>query len=71
VKPTFGETTVLGAAFAAGLAVKLWPNAQSLPTLEAIEYLPTISEKERDGRLKSWKKAVDRSLNWVEPKSNY
>ncbi len=66
VKPSNTETTVLGAAFAAGIGVGLWPNEDALPTLEASVFMPSISEDLREKRMRSWKKAIERSLNWVE-----
>jgi glycerol kinase len=65
MKPQNSETTVLGAAYAAGIATGVWTE-QSLPTLGNTQYLPKIDDEARENRLKSWKKAVDRSLNWVE-----
>jgi glycerol kinase len=58
VRPTITETTALGAAYAAGLAVQNWSEAR--------RWTPTMSSNERDERYRSWKKAVERSLGWVE-----
>lgn len=58
------ETTVLGAAYAAGLAVGVW-SEENLPKLGSTEYLPKTTDSDRESRLQSWKKAVQRSLNWV------
>ncbi len=65
MKSQNSETTVLGAAYAAGIATGVW-TVTSLPKMESNSYLPKIGEEERNSRMKSWKKAVDRSLNWVE-----
>ena len=66
-KPTNAETTVLGAAFAAGIATGIW-SEKTLPYLHSTEYTPKIGDEEREARLKLWKKAVEKSLNWVESK---
>ena len=65
MKPQNSETTVLGAAYAAGIATGVWSET-NLPRLGSTQYLPKIDEGERETRLKSWKKAIDRSLNWIE-----
>lgn len=63
VRPKSIETTSFGAAYAAGLAVGVW---KEIPEQEgAVEYQPTIPENERATRLASWKKAVQRTLDWV------
>jgi len=63
VQPKSIETTSFGAAYAAGLAVGVW---KEIPDQEgAVEYTPTISEEERTQRLTCWKKAVERTLDWV------
>jgi len=65
VRPAVPETTALGAAYAAGLAVGLWPD---LDTLRAhwradVTWRP---EKNRDTDYAKWRKAVDRSMGWVD-----
>eukprot|EP00026_Physarum_polycephalum_P005264 Phypoly_transcript_05295.p1 GENE.Phypoly_transcript_05295~~Phypoly_transcript_05295.p1 ORF type:complete len:550 (+),score=73.52 Phypoly_transcript_05295:122-1771(+) len=63
VQPKSIETTSFGTAYAAGLAVGVW---KEIPEQEgAVEYKPTIGEEEREKRLASWKKAVERTLDWV------
>lgn len=63
IQPKSIETTSFGAAYAAGLAVGVWTQ---IPDQEgAVEYNPTILEEERSERLSSWKKAVQRTLDWV------
>mmetsp|Transcript_2685 Transcript_2685/g.4339 ORF Transcript_2685/g.4339 Transcript_2685/m.4339 type:complete len:123 (-) Transcript_2685:52-420(-) len=58
----------MGAAFAAGLAVGVWKNTQELKRLWQIEktYTPRMSESERERNWMGWKKAVTKSLDWVE-----
>jgi glycerol kinase len=68
VRPQVPETTCLGAAYAAGLAVGFWPD---LPALRAqwkkdAEWTPRMSPADRDRGYGQWKKAVQRTLNWEE-----
>lgn len=68
LRPKVAETTSLGAAYAAGLAVGYW---QSLDDLRANWQLDhrwqaTIGDEERSVGYAGWKKAVERTLNWVE-----
>ncbi|MFQ5554973.1 MAG: glycerol kinase GlpK [Acidimicrobiia bacterium] len=67
VRPAVTETTVLGAAYAAGLAVGFWSGAEELRGhwAEDRRYEPTMTETERMERYSSWQKAVDKSLGWV------
>lgn len=68
VSPVVTETTALGAAYAAGLAVGFWENLDALRSRwqEGKRWTPTMSEAERERQLKLWKKAVTRTLDWVE-----
>jgi glycerol kinase len=68
VVPSVTETTVLGAAFGAGMAAGLWsgPEEVALQWQEAIRYRPSMSPETRSEYLRGWDKAVDRSLNWIE-----
>ena len=67
LRPEITETTALGAAFAAGLAVGYWPSAESLRQLFRIEhrFTPTSDGPTRDRAYATWKKAIERSLNWA------
>ncbi|MFN2385056.1 MAG: glycerol kinase GlpK [Thermoanaerobaculia bacterium] len=68
-RPAVTETTALGAAHLAGLAVGYWKDTAELSrawTLDR-EFLPTISESERDTLHRRWRKAVARALDWEEP----
>ncbi|HEY2145130.1 MAG TPA: glycerol kinase GlpK [Steroidobacteraceae bacterium] len=69
VRPKITETTTLGAAYAAGLAVGYWRNREDLVTNWAVDkrWKPTMKESERVALLGSWQKAVGRSLDWVDP----
>ncbi|OLB64990.1 MAG: glycerol kinase [Actinobacteria bacterium 13_2_20CM_2_72_6] len=68
VRPTVAETTSLGAAYAAGLAVGYWPD---LDTLRAkweadARWEPAMPAPERDRAYRLWRKAVDRTLGWLD-----
>ena len=68
VRPIVAETVSLGAAYAAGLAVGFWPNVESLRANwhKAAEWLPRLDPETRERRFRKWKKAVARSLEWVD-----
>jgi glycerol kinase len=68
IRPTVAETTALGAAYAAGLAVGYWKAVNDLRANwgKDHEWTPKMAAKQRDGLYKSWKKAVTRTFNWVE-----
>jgi len=67
VRPVVAETTALGAAYAAGLAVGIWTDLESLRSQWKVdrEWEPTWSADQREAAYAGWKKAVERSLNWV------
>jgi glycerol kinase len=66
-KPVVAETTALGAAYAAGLAVGFWNSTDELKKNwnEDIRWQPGWSEDQRDKGYAGWKKAVARTLDWV------
>jgi glycerol kinase len=66
-KPVVAETTALGAAYAAGLATGFWASPEELREnwLEGHRWSPKISEEERAEGYEGWKKAVQRTLDWV------
>ncbi len=68
VKPAQHETTAIGVARLAGLSVGLWDSREELAAMQRIErrYQPSMSLSEREGKLKKWHKAVDRSLGWEQ-----
>ncbi len=68
VRPKMTETTALGAAYAAGLAVGYWANTEDLRANWGVDrtWEPAMDEKTREHHYKSWKKAVQRSFAWVE-----
>ncbi len=67
-KPVVAETTALGAAYAAGLAVGFWDDQESLRQnwQEAERWEPRWGEEQRRGGYEGWKKAVERTLDWVD-----
>ena len=67
VRPIFSETTVLGAAYAAGLATGVWSGLDELRENwgEDKRWLPNMSEETRSGRFARWKQAVERTFDWV------
>lgn len=69
VVPSITETTVLGAAFGAGIEAGVWSGVEDVPHLrqEAVRYRPTMDAGVRDRYLRGWSKAIARSLNWIEP----
>jgi glycerol kinase len=68
VKPVVAETTALGAAYAAGLAVGFWENPDDLRAnwQEGKRWTPTWSEDQRTTGYAGWQKAVQRTLDWVD-----
>ena len=68
VRPTCVESTALGAAFLAGLAVGFWRDLDEIRRYYAADrtFLPTISEQERAERLGGWKRAVRCACSWAE-----
>ncbi|MBN9644350.1 glycerol kinase GlpK [Corynebacterium mendelii] len=65
-RPTVTETTALGAAYLAGLAVGYWDSPDDLANTWTVdkEFIPSMPEEQRLRRLAGWRKAVSRSLNW-------
>jgi glycerol kinase len=67
VRPSILETTALGAAYAAGLAVGYWDNLDQLREnwSKASEWTPKMDENQRNTLFLAWKKAVTRTFDWV------
>jgi glycerol kinase len=67
VRPAVAETTSLGAAYGAGLAVGYWPDLATLRAQWTVSdrWEPTMPAEIRDRELAQWRKAVQRTLNWV------
>ena len=68
VRPSVKETTALGAAYAAGLAVGFFKDTDELHAKWAVDrtWQPHLEEREREKMCRLWKKAVTRSFDWVE-----
>jgi len=68
VRPVVAETTALGAAYAAGLAVGFWSGLDELRAnwQEDRRWEPSMDPAERDRLLRNWKKAVTKTLDWVD-----
>jgi glycerol kinase len=68
IRPKVTETTALGAAYAAGLAVGFWDSTEDLRANWAVDrtWKPRMAAEQRHRYYASWKKAVTRSFGWVE-----
>ena len=67
-RPLIGETTALGAAYAAGLAVGFWSSTDELRKQwqQSRRWSSTSTAEQRSVGYAGWKKAVERTLNWVD-----
>ena len=67
-RPVCVETTALGAAYLAGLAVDYWSSQEEIARNWAVDrtFLPAITTQERDKKLQGWKRAVTRAFDWEE-----
>ncbi|MFG2000669.1 glycerol kinase GlpK [Spirillospora sp. NPDC048911] len=67
-KPVVAETTALGAAYAAGLAVGFWKSTEELKQNwnEDKRWQPEWTGEQRESGYAGWKKAVNRTLDWVD-----
>jgi len=68
VRPKVAETTALGAAYAAGLAVGFWENLDDLRLNWAMDksWQPQMNEQVRQNLYRGWLRAVERTFDWVE-----
>jgi glycerol kinase len=68
IRPKVAETTALGAAYAAGLAVGFWKEVEELRKNWQVDrtWEPKMDATERENQYKLWKKAVTRTFDWVE-----
>jgi glycerol kinase len=68
VRPVVAETTALGAAYAAGLAVGFWSSLDELRAnwQEDRRWTPSMDEAQRERLDRNWKKAVSKTLDWVD-----
>ena len=68
IRPAVIETTALGAALMAGLAVGVWKDMEEISRVWKMDLslTPQMSEAQREKELKGWHKAVKRSMSWLE-----
>lgn len=68
VRPKVAETTSLGAAYAAGLAISFWSGLDVLRDNWGVDkrWQPTMDAGVRESRYRDWKRAVERTFNWIE-----
>ncbi len=67
-RPRNIETTAMGAAFLAGLATGFWKNRDEIKTIRQLDrtFVPAMDEETRTKLYRGWKKAVARTLRWME-----
>lgn len=67
-RPAVTETTALGAAYLAGLAVGYWPGLEEIAAQWRVdaEFAPAMDEPQRDALYQGWQRAVERARNWVQ-----
>lgn len=67
-RPKVVETTALGAAYLSGLAVGFWKDRAEIESIREIDkiFIPKMARERRNALYDGWKKAVDRSRDWVE-----
>jgi glycerol kinase len=67
-RPVVSETTALGAAYLAGLAVGYWKNLEEIESNWALDraFEPEMASGERDRLCKDWQRAVERCREWSE-----
>ncbi len=68
VRPKVTETTALGAAYLAGLAVGYWKNIEDIQHQWQVDhsFSPSMNEEKRNGLLKGWQRAVKASISWTK-----
>ena len=68
VRPVVAETTALGVAYAAGIAVGFWSSTEDVVAnwQEGKRWSPSMDKAERDRTYRLWKKAVTRTFDWVD-----
>jgi glycerol kinase len=67
-RPRIRETTALGAAYLAGIAVGMWKDTEEIRSRWQCDrtFTPEMEEPKRENLLSLWHKAVGRSRNWAE-----
>ncbi|MGI6871798.1 MULTISPECIES: glycerol kinase GlpK [Amycolatopsis] len=68
IRPVVAETTALGAAYAAGLAVGFWASEDDIRNnwAQDKEWNPSMDAQHREAQYHNWKKAVTKTFDWVE-----
>lgn len=68
VRPKVSETTALGAAYAAGLATGFWSGEDEMRSNWGVDrrWSPQMDEAQRETLYRDWKRAVERTFNWIE-----
>jgi glycerol kinase len=72
IRPQVAETTALGAAYAAGIAVGFWNGEEDVRNnwAEGKRWAPSATKSERERQYRNWKKAVSKTLDWVDDDVN-
>ena len=67
IRPVVNETTALGAAYAAGLAVGFWKSEDDIRTnwAQDKQWDPSMDDARREREYRNWKKAVTKTFDWV------
>jgi len=73
VRPVIQETTALGVAYMAGLAIDYWESLEEVKNLWKLdrEFEPKMSEEEREKLYRAWREAVKRALGWTRNVSSF
>ena len=68
IRPSITETTALGAAYAAGLAVGFWGSMEDLKQYWSVDktWQPQMDDDTRQAGIRGWQKAVQRTLDWMD-----
>ena len=68
IRPKIAETTVLGAAYAAGFAVGFWKDLDELRAnwSQDREWRPQMPEHDKEFLFRQWRRAVERTKGWIE-----
>ena len=67
-RPKCVETTALGAAYLAGLAIGFWSGIDEIEKIREVSkvFTPEMSKEERDKQYAGWKRAVERARGWAQ-----
>jgi len=70
IRPRVTETTALGAAYLAGLAVGYWPDIESIQQQWQVSksYSPTMDEEQREHCINGWRRATNAAIAWADYK---